>query len=31
VAMSVWAAERFLRKEDSILTGWAGVPMHASG
>jgi hypothetical protein len=31
VAMSVWAAERFLRKEGSIPTGWAGMPMHAGG
>jgi hypothetical protein len=28
VAMSVWAAERFLRKEESVPTGWAGMPMH---
>jgi len=28
VAMSVWAAERFLPKEDSVPTGWAGMPMH---
>ncbi len=31
VAMSVWAAERFLRKEESVPTGWAGMPMHAGG
>jgi hypothetical protein len=31
VAMSVWAAERFLLKEDSVPTGWAGMPMHAGG
>src|SRR5215213_169506 len=27
VAMSVWAAERFLRKEESVPTGWARMPM----
>jgi hypothetical protein len=31
VAMSVWAAERFLRKEESVPTGWAGMPMHVGG
>ena len=31
VAMSVWAAERFLHKEGSVPTGWAGMPMHAGG
>jgi hypothetical protein len=31
VAMSVWVAERFLRKEGSVPTGWAGMPMHAGG
>jgi hypothetical protein len=30
VAMSVWAAERFLRKEDSVPAGGLGVPKAAS-
>nr|MDP9476350.1 hypothetical protein [Actinomycetota bacterium] len=29
VAMGVWAAERFLRKEDSIPAGGLGVPRAA--
>ncbi len=29
VAMSIWAAERFLRKEASVPIEWAGMPTHA--
>jgi hypothetical protein len=29
VAMSVWAAERFLRKEESVLAGGLGIPRAA--